>query len=112
MPRKSDLIPINNEKLDRRVKLTEDDKKLIVWLREEEQISYQKLADRFNVSKRLIIFVCKPETKLKDLGNRAKRGGSKVYYNTENHRLSMKEHRDYKKQLFQQGLLKTTIKPN
>ena len=94
MPRKSDLIPINNEKLDRRVKLTEDDKKLIIWLREEEQISYQKLANRFNVSKRLIIFICKPESKIKDLENRAKRGGSKVYYNTENHRLSMKEHRD------------------
>ena len=106
MPRKSDLIPINNEKLDRRVKLTADDKKLIVWIREEEQISYQKLANRFNVSKRLIIFICKPETKVKELENRAKRGGSKVYYNTENHRVSMKDHRDYKKELFSQGLIK------
>jgi hypothetical protein len=30
MPRISDTIAINNEKLDRRVKLTADDKKLIV----------------------------------------------------------------------------------
>jgi hypothetical protein len=28
MPRKSDIIPINNESLDRRVKLTKEDKEL------------------------------------------------------------------------------------
>jgi DNA-binding XRE family transcriptional regulator len=106
MPRLSDTIPIKNEKLDRRVKLTSEDKELVKWLREEEQISYQKLANRFGVSKRLIIFICKPESKIKDLENRAKRGGSKIYYNTENHRQSMKEHRDYKKDLFSQGLIK------
>jgi hypothetical protein len=105
MPRKSDLISIKNKSLDRRIKLTDEDKKLVLWLREEEQISYQKLANKFGVSKRLIIFVCKPETKIKDLDNRAKRGGSKTYYDREKHRVSMKEHRDYKKQLYQQGLL-------
>jgi hypothetical protein len=81
MPRKTDTIPINNELLDRRVKLTQDDKKLIVWLREEEQISYQTLANRFGVSRRSIIFICRPELKVKDLENRKKRGGSKLYYN-------------------------------
>lgn len=106
MPRISDKVAINNEKLDRRVKLTADDKELVKWLREDEQISYQKLANRFGVSKRLIIFICKPESKIKDLENRAKRGGSKAYYNTENHRQSMKEHRDYKKELFSKGLIK------
>lgn len=106
MPRKSDSIPINNERLDRRVKLTKDDKELIKWLREEEQISYQKLANRFGVSKRLIIFICKPESKVKDLENRAKRGGSMAYYDRETHNASTKEHRDYKKELFSQGLIK------
>ena len=106
MPRISDSIPINNEKLDRRVKLTEDDKKLVVWLREEEKISYQKLADRFKVSKRLIIFICKPESKIKDLENRAKRGGSKIYYDRQSHTASIKEHREYKKELFANGLIK------
>ena len=80
MPRISDNIAINNETLDRRVKLTAEDKELVKLLREEEQISYQKLANRFGVSKRLIIFICKPESKIKDLENRAKRGGSKIYY--------------------------------
>jgi hypothetical protein len=107
MPRISDSIPINNEKLDRRVKLTAEDKLLVIWLREEEQISYQKLANRFNVSKRLIIFVCKPETLKKSIEDRAKRGGSKIYYDRESHNASIKDHRNYKKELFQQGLLKS-----
>lgn len=106
MPRISDNVAINNEKLDRRVKITAEDKELVKWLREEEQISYQKLANRFGVSKRLIIFICKPETKIKDLENRAKRGGSKIYYDRETHSACIKEHRDYKKQLFAQGLIK------
>jgi hypothetical protein len=106
MPRLSDTIPIKNEKLDRRIKLTAEDKELVKWLREEEQISYQKLANRFRVSKRLIIFICKPESKIKDLENRAKRGGSKIYYDKESHKRSTKDHRDYKKELFSQGLIK------
>jgi hypothetical protein len=106
MPRKSDTIAINNEKLDRRVKLTAEDKELVKWLREEEQISYQKLANQFKVSKRLIIFVCKPETKIKNLEDRAKRGGSKIYYDREVHNLAIKEHRDYKKELCGKGLIK------
>jgi hypothetical protein len=106
MPRISDTVPINNEKLDRRVKISADDKELVKWLREEENISYQKLADRFGVSKRLIIFICKPETKTKDLENRAKRGGSKIYYDREKFNAYTKEHRQYKKELFSQGLIK------
>jgi len=106
MPRISDTIAIKNEKLDRRVKLTSEDKELVKWLRQEEQISYQKLANRFGVSKRLIIFICKPESKIKDLENRAKRGGSKIYYDRKTHNASIKDHRDYKKELFSQGLIK------
>ena len=106
MPRISDNIAINNEALDRRVKITAEDKELVKWLRAEEKISYQKLANRFGVSKRLIIFICKPESKIKDLENRAKRGGSKIYYDREIHTASIKDHRDYKKSLFSQGLIK------
>jgi hypothetical protein len=105
MPRKSDTIPINNEKLDRRVKLTLEDKELVKWLREEEQISYQKLANRFNVSKRLIIFICKPEAKQKNLEDRAKRGGHKAYYDREKNNKYTKDHREYKKELYNKNLL-------
>ena len=111
MPRISDNVAINNEKLDRRVKITAEDKELVKWLREEEQISYQKLANRFGVSKRLIIFICKPETKIKDLENRAKRGGSKIYYDRETHSACIKEHRDYKKSIVSKLVDKTEEKP-
>jgi hypothetical protein len=106
MPRISDKIPINNESLDRRVKLTKEDKELVIWLREEEQISYQKLANRFGVSKRLIIFICKPEVLVKNKEDRAKRGGWKQYYDKDANTISMREHRDYKKELFKNGLIK------
>jgi hypothetical protein len=106
MPRISDTISIKNELLDRRVKLTKDDKDLIIYLREEEGTSYQKLADRFKVSKRSIIFICKPETLLASKEARKKRGGSAIYYNKESHAISTKEHRAYKKELFNKGLIK------
>lgn len=106
MPRISDTIPINNPKLDRRIKLSQEDKDLIKWLREEEQTSYQKLANQFNVSKRTIIFICKPETLEACKQKRAERGGWKQYYDKEEHRQTQKEHRQYKKELFQNGLIK------
>lgn len=106
MPRISDIIPINNELLDRRVKLTKEDKKLIVYLREEDGTSYQKLADRFKVSKRTIIFICKPETLIASNEARKKRGGSTIYYNRESHTNTIREHREYKKELFSKGLIK------
>jgi c-di-AMP phosphodiesterase-like protein len=103
MPRKSDIIPINNESLDRRVKLTKEDKELVKWFREEEQVSYQKLANRFGVSKRLIMFICRPELLQKNLNTREERGGSKIYYDKNKHKEYMKDHRDYKKELYKQG---------
>ena len=56
MPRISDTIAINNEKLDRRVKLTAEDKELVKLLREEEQISYQKLVIKTNRLKNNVNF--------------------------------------------------------
>lgn len=106
MPSKSDLIAINDKSLDRRVKLTNDDKELIKYLREEEEISYQKLANQFKVSKRTIIFICKPETLEACKKKRAERGGWKQYYNKEQNTISQKEHREYKRNLFKSGLIK------
>ena len=105
MPRRSDETPINNKKLDRRIKLTEDDKELIRWLREEEKISQQKLADQFGVSKRLIQFVLNPEKQKKNFELRQKRGGTKQYYDKDKHRDYIRDHREYKKDLFNKGLI-------
>lgn len=61
MPYKSEKIKIAGTKLDRRRKLTEDQKDLIRWLREEEGLSQRKLAAMFGVSRRLITYILDPE---------------------------------------------------
>lgn len=106
MPFKSEKIKIQGTQFDKRVKLTIEDKELIKWLREEEEISYQKLANQFKVSKRTIIFICKPETLQACKDARVKRGGSKIYYEKEKHTKAIKEHRKYKQDLKIKGLIK------
>jgi DNA-binding XRE family transcriptional regulator len=106
MPYLSEKIKIENTQFDRRIKLTSDDKELIKWLREEEGISYQKLANQFNVSKRTIIFICKPETLEACKKKRAERGGWKQYYNKEESTEVQKEHRNYKQKLFLENKIK------
>lgn len=106
MPYKSEKIVIANTKHDRRIKLTPEDKELILWLREEEQISYQKLANQFGVSKRLIIFVCKPESLEACKNKRIERGGWKQYYDKEKNTESVKETRNYKQKLYVKGEIK------
>lgn len=110
MPFKSQKIKIEKTKHDRRIKLTNDDKELIKWLRDEEQISYNKLALQFKVSKRTIQFVCCPEKLEENKKRRQERGGTKIYYDKEKHRQSMKEYRDYKQSLYIKGEIKE--KPN
>lgn len=105
MSTKIDSIVINNELLDKRVKLTFNQKQEIIYIREKQQISYQKIADMFGVSKRTIIFICKPETLQACLDKREERGGWKQYYNKEKHCLSTQQHRDYKRELFKNKLI-------
>ena len=106
MPYLSEKIKIEHTKFDRRIKLTPEDKVLIKWLRDEEEISYNKLAIQFKVSKRTIIFICKPETLEACKKARAERGGSKIYYNKEKQSETIKEHRQYKQGLKLKGLIK------
>ena len=101
MPYKSEKIIIAGTQYDRRRKLTEDQKETIKWLREEEQLSYNKLAQMFNVSKRLIIFICKPELMEKNrerLKKLKKEGRYKV--SKEEWAETMREHRRYKQNLY------------
>lgn len=107
MPYKSEKIKIEGTSYDRRRKLSEDTKEYIRWLREEEKLSYQKLADMFKVSKRLIIFVCNPEkydTCREQFKRRKKEGRysvSKVEWNE-----TMREHRHYKQELYLENKIK------
>lgn len=107
MPFTSQRIKISGTQYDRRIKLSDDQKQLIRWLREEEQISYQKLADMFNVSKRTIIFVCNPEKyekALEQFKNRRKDGRYKV--SKEEWSETIREHRHYKQELYLEGKIK------
>lgn len=105
MPRKTDSIPINNEKLDKRVKLTEVDKENIVKEYESGEISINGLARKYNVNKRLIQFILFPkrQEKARELYKERRKDGR--YYDKEKHRESTKKHRDYKKELFEKGLI-------
>lgn len=84
---------------DKRVKLTNEQKSLVKTIRETQGLSYQKLAIMFGVSKRLIIFICKPETLDESNKRRAERGGWKCHYDKEKHRLSTQKYRQHLKEL-------------
>ena len=90
-------------KYDRRIKMTPEDIAEAVRLRKEnpDYWSYQKLADKYCVSKRLIIFRIKPETLEKVLEARRERGG----YHTPTKRQTeyMRSHRRYKRELRKEG---------
>ena len=104
MPYKSERIKIAGTQYDRRIKLTEDQKNYIRWLREEEKLSYNKLAQMFNVSKRLIIFVCRPET-MEKCRKRFKRLRKDGRYKApkEEWAETMREHRSYKHNLYKEN---------
>lgn len=104
MPYTSEKVKIEGTCFDRRQKLSQDQKEYIKWLREEEKMSYQKLADMFNVSKRLMIFICNPD-KYEKAKNQFKERKKDGRYNTtkEERAEIMREHRRYKQDLFLNG---------
>jgi len=101
MPYKFETNKIKLNPLDdRRRKLTDEDKKEIKYLYMKNiggiYHSQRYLARRYNVSRRLIIFIG-DEEKLKIHKENCKKRGWKKYYDTEKRRIVQKEHRDYKK---------------
>lgn len=105
MPYKFEKIAINNPKLDKRCKLTADDKKSIVKDYETGLISISGLARKYNVSKRTIQFTLFPERKEKAKKQFAERQRDGRYYDKDKHREYMKAHRNHKKELYEKGLL-------
>jgi primosomal protein N' len=104
-----DRFSVLGTKYDRRVKLDDDQRALIKWLREEEQISYNKLAKRFGVSKRLVMFVCNPKMAEKNAErSRLYQKSHPVTADKEKWNAVQREHRAYKKSLYEQGLFKLT----
>lgn len=107
MPYKSKKIYIAGTQYNRRIKLTQDQREYIKWLREEEQFSYSKLAKMFGVSKRLIQFICCPDKYLKSKESLKQRKADGRYKPTkEEWAATVREHRRYKEQLKKKGLIK------
>ena len=104
MPATVDKARINNEKLDKRVKLTQTQKEEIK--KNEHGLSQRRLAAMYGVSRRTIQFILSPDKLKENKERRQERGGSKVYYDKDKHRESMKKHRKYKKELLDEGLIK------
>ena len=111
MPYKSDkkgvLIP---RELKRNIKLSLEEREEIKRIRREEGVSYQKIANAFGVSKRLVIFICNPEIekRAKERLKDAKRNGK--YYYREKNTAAVRETRRYKHKLYNDGKLEQTEK--
>lgn len=95
MPYITDQIKLNDPFLDKRTKLIPCQKEMIVRLHQEGW-SQRKLAERFNVSRRMIQFVIDPQKMEKNYQKRLENGGSPKYYNREKHTMSIRKHRRYK----------------
>lgn len=104
MPYKSEKICIAGTQFDRRIKLTPDQKEYIKWLREEEKISYSKLAKMFGVSKRLVQFICCPDKAQRAKEQLQQKKSEGRYKPTKSEWAdTMKEHRRYKETLKKEG---------
>lgn len=98
------LIP---RELDKRVKLSLEEREQIkFWY---GRISQRKLAAKYGVSRRLVIFIGDPEKYEKNLANRKLNGGSKAYYKKEKHTVAMRKHRKSKQELYLKNELEEQI---
>lgn len=105
MPYKNATLKLKlSREQDRRIKLSDDDRKLIAELR-QDGFSYNSLATMFGVSKRLVIFICKPETLTACKERRAERGGWSVYYDVDRNTKAVRDNRRYRQKLYLRGEL-------
>lgn len=99
MPYKAEKMKLPKEPgIDRRIKLSDMQK---TWIRLNPcGFSQRKLAAIHGVSRRTIQFLQNPESLTENKKRRQERGGWKQYYDKEEHRETIKEHRRYKHQYF------------
>lgn len=120
MPRISDRLSINNELLDRRIKLTHAQKQeilqkyyfnkiMVIESGLHKSVSQRSLAKEYSVSRRTIQFILDPKKRINNYQARVKRGGSKYYYDNgirgEKWNQYMRKHRQYKKELYKLNLI-------
>jgi DNA invertase Pin-like site-specific DNA recombinase len=103
MPYKSEHIVIRGTPYDRRIKLNDAQRGEIKELR-KLGLSYRLIAERYDVSKSLIILVCNPdiaERKRLAFIERAREGRYKP--TKEEWAATQREHRAYKAKLYKEG---------
>lgn len=101
MPYKSEKIPLGQ--YDRRVKLNDVQREEIKELR-KLGLSYRVIAERYEVSKKLIIMVCNPDIAERNRIASMERHREGRYTPTkEEWAATMREHRQYKEKLHKEG---------
>lgn len=101
MPYKSEKIPLG--KYDRRIKLTDSQREEVKELR-KLGLSYRVIAERYNVSKKLIIMVCNPEIAERNrLAFIARKREGRYTLTKEKWAEVVREHRRYKQKLHLEG---------
>lgn len=83
--------------VDKRIKLTPEQRAEIK--ENVEGLSDRKLAYKFGVSRRLVLFIRDPEKQQENLRRRAERGGTMQYYDHQKHAATMAVHRAHKRNL-------------
>lgn len=111
MPHKFEVLKLKIPRSsDKRVKLSDNDKSEI--LRNEEGLSINMLAKKYNVSRRTIQFIVNPAALQAMLEARKKKiadmGGSAAFYARYDHNAYMRRHRGHKQKLMREGLLENT----
>jgi hypothetical protein len=104
MPYKSEKIKLP-EQLDRRRKLTEEQKQEIREKYGTGFYSLNGLAKEYSVSKKLILITVNPESKRKN-DQRIKDHWRDYQETGEDHNKTMREHRHYKQSLYIEGKIK------
>lgn len=96
MPYKTEKMTLPRE-LDRRVKVTDEDRAEIRRLH-KEGVAIREIARRFEgkTSRRNIQYILFPERLAENRKRREERGGWRQYYDKETHRKQVREHRRYK----------------
>lgn len=101
MPYKSEKIPLG--KYDRRVKLNDVQRAEIKELR-KLGLSYRVIAERYEVSKSLIILVCNPDiAERKRIASIERHRDGRYTPTKEECAATMREHRQYKEKLHKEG---------
>lgn len=99
-----------DKKLDRRIKLTPQDKEDIrdryFLPHESERPTMTSLAALYNVDRRLIQFILFPDREARNKEQASVRHRSGRYYSKDRGRKKLQRYRDYKRTLLKEGKLK------